>query len=91
MHPLHGFASGLDASLLMAAGMWQEYGELQCLPQNHQDDLLVLFRLISKAQWTFYTFWALSHVFLYPDLFLNMKDNNYRLISGKLICFVFLG
>lgn len=33
----------------------------------------------------------LSHIFLYPDLFLTMKDNIYPLIGEKFICFVFLG
>lgn len=28
----------------------------------------------------------LSHPFLYPDLFLNMNDNIFPLIGGKLIC-----
>lgn len=28
-------------------------------------------------------------MFLYPDLFLNMKDKIYPLINGKLICFIF--
>lgn len=62
---------------------------MQCLPQNHQNDLLVLFRLISKVLDFFRI--LLSHIFLYPGLFLNMKDNFYPLVGGKLICFVFLG
>jgi len=30
-------------------------------------------------------------IFLYSDLFLNMKDEFYPLINGNLICFLFPG
>lgn len=93
MHPLNRFASGLGASLLVAAGMGQECGEeMQCVPQNHQNDFLVLFTLISKVQWTFYAFWALTVFYIsLPWFIFKYERYIYPLIGVKLIYFVFLG